>query len=213
VVAAETSKGKAALRFKELAEARTAGRVRVDVYPNSRLYKDREELEALQLGAVQMLAPSLSKLAILDDIVGALLKQIDEVRKKNPPRADVRIGRKYREGQLHSKLFDCRLAVAANCQAKTLVSRSVFYACPQIAQSSLELFQEGGRPEKQRFRRGKACELRRKNLQVHRAFGHRIRYVWTRERYRSTYSASAVHRTRWTNSSTTPERVSPPHRK
>jgi len=62
VVAADTAKGKAALKFKELAEARTAGKVRVEVYPNSQLYKDREEMDALKLGAVQMLAPSLSKL-------------------------------------------------------------------------------------------------------------------------------------------------------
>lgn len=61
VVARDTPKGKAAERFKELAEKATGGRVRVDVYPNSELYKDREELEALQLGAVQMLAPSLAK--------------------------------------------------------------------------------------------------------------------------------------------------------
>mgnify|MGYP000544741195 CR=1 FL=1 len=52
VVTADTSKGQAALRFKELAEARTSGKVRVEVYPNSTLYKDREELEALRLGAV-----------------------------------------------------------------------------------------------------------------------------------------------------------------
>lgn len=61
VVARTTPKGMAAERFKELAEARTAGRVRVDVYPNSQLLKDGEELEALQLGVVQMLAPSTSK--------------------------------------------------------------------------------------------------------------------------------------------------------
>jgi C4-dicarboxylate-binding protein DctP len=61
VVASDTPKGKAAERFKLLAEKATEGRVRVDVYPNSQLYKDREELEALQLGAVQMLAPSLAK--------------------------------------------------------------------------------------------------------------------------------------------------------
>jgi C4-dicarboxylate-binding protein DctP len=61
VVATETPKGQAALRFKELAEAATKGRVKVEVYPNSQLYKDKEELEALQLGAVQMLAPSLAK--------------------------------------------------------------------------------------------------------------------------------------------------------
>ena len=61
VVTDETPKGKGAIRFKELAEAKTQGRVKVEVYPNSQLYKDREELEALQLGAVQMLAPSVSK--------------------------------------------------------------------------------------------------------------------------------------------------------
>ncbi|WP_136417726.1 MULTISPECIES: TRAP transporter substrate-binding protein [Oxalobacteraceae] len=61
VVANDTPKGKAADRFKELAEKATKGRVKVEVYPNSTLYKDKEELEALQLGAVQMLAPSLAK--------------------------------------------------------------------------------------------------------------------------------------------------------
>jgi C4-dicarboxylate-binding protein DctP len=61
VVAEDTPKGKAALKFKELAEQATGGRVKVEVYPNSSLYKDKEELEALQLGAVQMLAPALSK--------------------------------------------------------------------------------------------------------------------------------------------------------
>jgi C4-dicarboxylate-binding protein DctP len=61
VVATETPKGKAAEYFKKLAEERTKGRVKVEVYPNSTLYKDKEEVEALQLGAVQMLAPSLAK--------------------------------------------------------------------------------------------------------------------------------------------------------
>ncbi|MFZ4528648.1 MULTISPECIES: TRAP transporter substrate-binding protein [Undibacterium] len=61
VVASDTPKGKAAERFKELAEKATKGRVKVELYPNSTLYKDKEELEALQLGAVQMLAPSLAK--------------------------------------------------------------------------------------------------------------------------------------------------------
>ena len=61
VVAADTPKGKAAEKFKELAEKYTAGKVKVEVYPNSTLYKDKEELEALQLGSVQLLAPSISK--------------------------------------------------------------------------------------------------------------------------------------------------------
>jgi C4-dicarboxylate-binding protein DctP len=61
VVASDTPKGKAAEKFKELAEKYSNGKVKVEVYPNSTLYKDKEELEALQLGAVQMLAPSNSK--------------------------------------------------------------------------------------------------------------------------------------------------------
>ena len=39
----------------------TKGRVKVEVYPNSSLFKDGEEMEALQLGSVQMLAPSVAK--------------------------------------------------------------------------------------------------------------------------------------------------------
>ena len=61
VVAPDTPKGKGSLKFKELAEKYTNGKVKVEVYPNSQLYKDNEELQALQLGAVQMLAPSLAK--------------------------------------------------------------------------------------------------------------------------------------------------------
>ncbi len=61
VVAADTPKGKGALKFKELAEKNTGGKVKVEVYPNSQLYKDGEELQMLQLGSVQMLAPSVSK--------------------------------------------------------------------------------------------------------------------------------------------------------
>jgi C4-dicarboxylate-binding protein DctP len=61
VVAPDTPKGKASEKFKELGEKYTNGKVKIDVYHNSSLYKDKEELEALQLGAVQMLAPSNSK--------------------------------------------------------------------------------------------------------------------------------------------------------
>jgi len=61
VVANETPKGKAAEFFKQKAEEFTKGKVKVEVYANSTLYKDKEEMEALQLGAVQMLAPSLAK--------------------------------------------------------------------------------------------------------------------------------------------------------
>ena len=65
VVANDTPKGKGALKFKELAEKYTDGKVRIEVYPNSSLYKDKEEIEALQLGSVQMLAPSTAKFAPL----------------------------------------------------------------------------------------------------------------------------------------------------
>lgn len=61
VVAADTPKGKASDFFAKRAGELTRGKVKVDVYPNSQLYKDKEEMEALQLGAVQMLAPSLAK--------------------------------------------------------------------------------------------------------------------------------------------------------
>ena len=65
VVAVDTPKGKAAEYFKKLAEERTKGRVKIEVYPNSQLYKDGEEREALQLGSVQMLAPSVAKFGTL----------------------------------------------------------------------------------------------------------------------------------------------------
>ena len=60
VVALDTPKGKGAEYFKKLAEERTKGRVKVEVFPNSQLYKDGEEMEALQLGSVHMLAPSVA---------------------------------------------------------------------------------------------------------------------------------------------------------
>ncbi len=61
VVAVDTPKGQAAEFLKKRAEELTQGKVKIEIYPNSQLYKDKEELEALQLGAVQMLAPSLAK--------------------------------------------------------------------------------------------------------------------------------------------------------
>ena len=63
VTTPDTPKGKGAEKFKELAEKYTGGKVKIEVYPNSQLYKDKEEIEALQLGAVQLLAPSTSKFA------------------------------------------------------------------------------------------------------------------------------------------------------
>src|SRR5436190_19241391 len=61
VVAIDAPKGKASEKFQERVEKYTSGKVKVELYPNSSLYKDKEELEALQLGAVQLLAPSTAK--------------------------------------------------------------------------------------------------------------------------------------------------------
>ena len=61
VVAEDTPKGRAAAYFAKLVEQRTKGRVKVQVYPNSQLHKDSDEIAALQKGSVQMLAPSLAK--------------------------------------------------------------------------------------------------------------------------------------------------------
>ncbi|MDH3002165.1 TRAP transporter substrate-binding protein [Pasteurella multocida] len=61
VVANETPKGQGALMFQKLVEERLAGKVKVEVYPNSSLYGDGKEMEALLLNNVQMLAPSLAK--------------------------------------------------------------------------------------------------------------------------------------------------------
>ena len=61
VVAEATPKGQAALKFKEVAEKLLPGKVEVQVFPSSQLFGDAKELEALLLGDVQFIAPSLSK--------------------------------------------------------------------------------------------------------------------------------------------------------
>lgn len=61
VVADVTPKGQAALKFKELAEKALPGKVEVQVFPNSQLFGDGKEMEALLLGDVQIVAPSLAK--------------------------------------------------------------------------------------------------------------------------------------------------------
>lgn len=61
VVAEHTPKGQGALLFKKLAEERLPGKVKVEVYPNSSLFGDGKEMEALMLGDVQIIAPSLAK--------------------------------------------------------------------------------------------------------------------------------------------------------
>ena len=61
VVTPSTPKGQAAAKFEELAEQRSGGRINVEIYPNSELYGDEDEMQALQSGAVQMLAPASAK--------------------------------------------------------------------------------------------------------------------------------------------------------
>jgi C4-dicarboxylate-binding protein DctP len=84
VVSPDAPKGKAAVKFKELAEKYTNGKVKVEVYPNSSLYKDKEELEALQLGSVQLLAPSISKFGPLGikefDVFDLPFLMVDDAR-------------------------------------------------------------------------------------------------------------------------------------
>lgn len=98
VVAPDTPKGKGADKFKELAEKYTNGRVKVEVYPNSQLYKDKEEVEALQLGAVQMLAPSLAKFGPL----GVKDFEVFDIPYILPDKAALR---KVTDGDLGKRLF------------------------------------------------------------------------------------------------------------
>ncbi|QQN62986.1 TRAP transporter substrate-binding protein [Bradyrhizobium diazoefficiens] len=98
VVAADTPKGKASEKFKELAEKYTNGKVKIEVYPNSSLYKDKEELEALQLGSVQMLAPSNSKFGPL----GIREFEVFDLPYILP---DLKTLRKVTEGPLGAKLL------------------------------------------------------------------------------------------------------------
>ena len=60
VTALATPKGQMAQRFKEVAEQRFPGRVRVEVYPSAQLMEDTESIEALAFGEVQMIAASVS---------------------------------------------------------------------------------------------------------------------------------------------------------
>jgi len=61
VVANDTPKGKAAQYLKKIVEERTDGRMKVEIYPNASLYGDRDAIEALQMNAIQLAAPSFSK--------------------------------------------------------------------------------------------------------------------------------------------------------
>ncbi len=99
VVAPDAPKGKAAEFFARRAHELTDGRVRVEVYANSTLYADREEMEALQLGAVQMLAPSLAKFSVL----GATAFELFDLPYIFGDRAALRA---VTEGEVGERLFE-----------------------------------------------------------------------------------------------------------
>jgi C4-dicarboxylate-binding protein DctP len=103
VVSPDAPKGKSALLFKQLAEKYTDGKVTVEVYPNSSLYKDKEELEALQLGSVQLLAPSISKFGPLGvkefDVFDLPFLMSDDVRARQMMSSPMM-------GELNAKLED-----------------------------------------------------------------------------------------------------------
>ena len=61
VTTANTPKGKAAEEFKKILEEKSGGKITVEIYPNSELYGDKDELQALQSNSVQMLAPASAK--------------------------------------------------------------------------------------------------------------------------------------------------------
>ena len=65
VVEENTPKGLAAIRFANLIRERSNGSIEVQVFPNSQLFKDGEEFEALSRGDVQMIAPTTSKVSQL----------------------------------------------------------------------------------------------------------------------------------------------------
>ncbi len=61
VVSDNTPKGKAARFFEQRLEELSGGKIDVQVYPSSQLYKDNAVLKAIRLDSVQMAAPSFSK--------------------------------------------------------------------------------------------------------------------------------------------------------
>lgn len=86
VVSANTPKGKAAVYFEKRLEELSKGKIDVQIYPSSQLYKDNAVLKAIKLNSVQMAAPSFSKfgkivpqLALFD--LPFLFKDIDQLHR------------------------------------------------------------------------------------------------------------------------------------
>lgn len=66
VVSPETTKGKAIQYFADLVEKYTNGRAKVQVFPSGQLYGDKEEVEAIMAGNVELIAPACLKLVTLE---------------------------------------------------------------------------------------------------------------------------------------------------
>jgi C4-dicarboxylate-binding protein DctP len=86
VVSENTPKGKAAVFFEKRLEELSKGKIDVQVYPSSQLYKDKAVLKAIKLDSVQMACPSFSKfgkfvpnLALFD--LPFLFKDIDQLHR------------------------------------------------------------------------------------------------------------------------------------
>lgn len=94
VVTEETPKGQAAVRFKELVEENSEGRISVEVYPNSELYGDEDELQALQSNSVQVLAPASAKFTTIAPALQVLdlpfiFESVDEIPEIASPDTEV----------------------------------------------------------------------------------------------------------------------------
>lgn len=102
VVTENTPKGQAAIRFKQLVEENSEGRVSVEVYPNSELYGDEDELQALQSNSVQVLAPASAKFTTIAPALQVLdlpfiFDSVDEIPEIASP--DTEVGRAIFENQ------------------------------------------------------------------------------------------------------------------
>lgn len=102
VVTPQTPKGQAAEKFKEIIDENCGDQMSVEIYPNSELYGDEDELQALQSGAVQMLAPASAKfttiapqLQVLD--LPFLFDSVDDIPEIVSP--DTEVGKAIYENQ------------------------------------------------------------------------------------------------------------------
>jgi len=98
VVSENTPKGQAALFFEKRLEELSKGKIDVQIYPSSQLYKDKAVLKAIRLDSVQMACPSFSKfgkivpnLALFD--LPFLFRDVDHLHKVQ----DGEVGKKLKD--------------------------------------------------------------------------------------------------------------------